>query len=85
MAGHRNCDTARRTASRMAQQLTFTVTAAFMLFTFTILAARMWQNHCLVIWLFIATTKAFVPRQRIFSIIEVAIRASPGKESEDRL
>ena len=64
----------------MTQQVASSMSAAIMLFAITIFTTRMRQDHWLIIWLFEATTKASVSRQRVFSIVEVAIWASPSIE-----
>ena len=69
----------------MTNDFTIAMLARLVLWLVTVLAARMGQNHRVVVRLFPATAEAEVLRQLVLSVGVVAVRTRPRVESHQSL
>lgn len=75
-------DVARRTSSRMAQDITRLMRTVRVFLLFTVLTAAVRQNKSVKSWLAKSLTVALVVGQSVLSIAKIAIWTSPAVKSE---
>lgn len=85
VAGDGDFDEARRTAARVAEQVTRSMAAPVVLLLFAVLSTRVRNHHVAVRRLLILATVALVSGQGVLCVAVVAVRTSPVVESGHEL